>query len=81
MGCHYLKTCRGDLDELLIFIARIPIFQTGNFGQKDHIWTKARKNPPCHFGQVDFNMSNVTRKIFFTKPRLAFLTIQVCEGF
>jgi len=45
-------------------ILKFLVFQTRNFGRKNQIWTWAKKSP-CHFGQVDFNMSNVTRVVFF----------------
>jgi len=39
------------------------VFQTGNFGQKYQI---GGGGGAYHFGQVDFNMSNVTGVVFFT---------------
>jgi hypothetical protein len=38
--------------------------QTKNFGEKNMIWTRVKKKPPYHFGQVDFNMFNMTRVVF-----------------
>jgi hypothetical protein len=35
------------------------VFQIRNFDNKNQIWTRA-KETPYHFGQVNFNMSNVT---------------------
>jgi hypothetical protein len=43
-------------------------FQIGNFRQRNQIWRggwRAKKNP-CHFGHVDFIMSNVIRVVFLT---------------
>jgi hypothetical protein len=49
------------VDSLLKFL----VFQTENFGQKNQIGGGGRKTP-CHFGQLNYNMSIVTGVVFLT---------------
>ncbi len=51
---------------LLFSLQKFLVFQTKNFGQKNQIWGGGAKNTPYHFGQVDFNMSNVIGVVFLT---------------
>jgi hypothetical protein len=41
------------------------IFQIGNFSKKNQIWIGAKKTA-FHFGQINFNMSNVIGVVFLT---------------
>jgi hypothetical protein len=40
------------------------VFQIRNYSKKTKFGWGAKKNP-YHFGQINFNMSNVTRVVFF----------------
>jgi hypothetical protein len=48
------------------FIIRILVFSNWEFWSKKPNWGEGGKKTPCHFGQVDFNMSNVIKVVFFT---------------
>jgi hypothetical protein len=43
---------------------RILVFQIENYTKKNQIWIGIKKTP-CHFGQVNFNMSSVIKVVFF----------------
>jgi hypothetical protein len=51
---------------LLFSLQNFLVFQTKNFGPKNQIWGGGPKSTPYHFGQVNFNMSNVIGVVFFT---------------
>jgi hypothetical protein len=48
----------------VISILEFLVFQIGNYGKKNKIG--GGKKTPCHFGQVNFNMSGVIGVVFFT---------------
>jgi hypothetical protein len=50
---------------MMASLLKFLIFQIGKFCKKHQIWIGAKKDP-FHFGQIDFNISNVIGVVFLT---------------
>jgi hypothetical protein len=48
---------------MMASLLKFLIFQIGNSSKKNQIWIGAKKTR-YHFGQIDFNMSNVIGVVF-----------------